>query len=269
MNQQGFLLRESQGIPYYACRALDSVPNLRHGFSTRRGGLQPSDKNSFNLGNLPEDRAEQMNENRRRFLNALRLEDAPLLALRQVHSDRVHIIEDISRHGNLSEGDALATRLENAALSIQVADCLPVLLVDPVRRVIAAVHSGWRGSLSGILPQTIREMERAFGSDPSTLLVAIGPGIRACCFEVGREVAELFEGSYPGCCSSTGSPGKYHLDLGQILDTQMNLAGVRPEHRHDMAACTRCNPDEFFSYRREGPAAGRMMAVIGFSPGCS
>jgi hypothetical protein len=108
-------------------------------------------------------------------------------------------------------------------------------------------------------------MESEFASDPATLLVAVGPGIRACCFEVGQEVADQFEGPYPGCCSSADSPGKYHLDLGQILDIQMNWAGVKPEHRHDMAACTRCNPDEFFSYRREGQTAGRMMAIIGFS----
>jgi len=266
MKNQGFLLREYQDISYYSCRALESVPHLRHGFSTRRGGAPPQTGHPLNLPN-PEnsvgDLIERTIASGQRLLSALQLGDASLITLRQVHSNRVHIIKDNRPQRNLSEGDALATRLENVALSVQVADCFPVLIADPVKNAVAAVHSGWRGTLLEILPRTIREMEKAFSSDPSTLLVAVGPGIRSCCFEVGQEVADLFGGSYPGCCSSIDRPGKYHLDLGQILDTQMNQAGVLPEHRHDMAACTRCNPYEFYSYRREGQAAGRMLEFPG------
>jgi YfiH family protein len=265
MNNQGFLLREYQNISYYSCRALESVPHLRHGFSTRRGGSPPQTGHPLVPEKAVGDLTGRNSENRRRFLNALQLGDAHLITLRQVHSNRVHIIKDICPQRNLPEGDAVATRLDNVALSVQVADCMPVLIADPVRKAVAAVHSGWRGTLLEILPQTIREMEKVFSSDPSTLIIAVGPGIRSCCFEVGQEVADRFEESYPGCCSRIDQSGKYHLDLGQILDTQMNLAGVLREHRHDMAACTRCNPYEFYSYRREGQAAGRMLAIIGFS----
>jgi polyphenol oxidase len=163
----------------------------------------------------------------------LQLADAPLIALRQVHSNRVHIIKDISAQWNQAEADAIATRVENIALAVKTADCLPVLIVDPVKNAVAAVHSGWRGTLSGILLCTIREMQRAFGSDPARLLTAIGPGIRACCYEVGGDVAELFK-EYPECCSATPAsvrPDKYLLDLGKVLDVQMNRAGICPENR--------------------------------------
>jgi YfiH family protein len=270
MSGEDFILRESKGIFYYSCRALENVPHLCHGFSTRRGGAPDLNESSLNLSSSPWDSPARVNENRRRFLSALHLEDARLITLRQVHSNRVHIIEEISNQWNQSEGDALITRVENIALAVQIADCLPVLISDPVINVVAAVHSGWRGTLSGVLPQTIREMQRAFNSTPSNLLVAIGPGIRECCFEVGHEVAELFDKAYPGCClakPANARPGKFLLDLCGALDIQLNLAGVKLEKRYNLGACTRCNTSEFFSYRAEGAASGRMMAVIGFEEG--
>jgi polyphenol oxidase len=265
MSEHGFLLRESQGVHYYTCLAFNSVPQLRHGFSTRLDGSLNSHESSFNLGYTSWDSPDRVSENRRRLLCALDFDDVPLICLRQIHSNSVHIIENVSDPWNAIAGDALATRLENVALAVQVADCLPVLITDPENNAVAAVHSGWKGTLAGILLQTIEKMGKAFGSDPSKLLLAIGPGIRSCCFEVGQDVADLFIRQYPECCSSMDPLGKYHLNLPQILDTQLDLAGVKPEHRHDMGACTRCNSREFFSYRAEGQAAGRMLAIIGVS----
>jgi YfiH family protein len=224
---------------------------------------------SFNLGNTSWDSAERVHENRQRFLSALNLEEAHLATLHQIHSNHVHIIEDISRQWNQPDGDALATRSENVALAVQTADCFPVLVADPANEAIAAVHSGWRGTLSGVLLQAIREMQRAFSSDPAQLLVAVGPGIRACCFEVGAEVAELFEKGYPEhnlAKPVSNRPGKFLMDLPAALDVQLNIAGVRPGNRYDLGICTCCNTDRCFSYRAEGTASGRMMAVIGKTP---
>jgi len=180
----------------------------------------------------------------------------------------VHIIEDISTQWNQLEGDAIATRVDSIALAVKSADCMPVLIVDPAKNAVAAVHSGWRGTLAEILLCTIREMQRAFGSDPSQLLTAIGPGMRACCYEVGNDVADLFKKEYPECLAMPTSvrPDKYLLDLGKVLDVQMHRAGIRPENRYDIKACTFCNTEEFFSHRAEGSAAGRMMSIIGFAP---
>jgi polyphenol oxidase len=268
MRENGFILRESQGILYYSCCAFESLAPVRHGFSTRRGGVSAAGECSLNLGNLSLDSPEQVKENRRRFLSALHFEDARLLTLHQIHSNRVHIPEDNAGRQEPLEGDALATQLTGAALAVQTADCLPVLIADPVNRAVAAVHSGWRGTLSRVLANTIFEMQRSFHSHPSQLLLAIGPGIRACCFEVGSEVADRFHEEYSGCnllMPAPDRPGKYLLDLGKALEVQMDLAGVAPENRYDLHACTRCNTKEFFSYRAEGRGTGRMMAAIGIS----
>ena len=180
----------------------------------------------------------------------------------------MHIIEDIASQQEPLEGDALATRLTGAALAVRTADCLPILIADPANHAVAAIHSGWRGTLSRVLMNTIFEMQRAFDSNPSQLLIAIGPGIRACCFEVGSEVVDRFNGEYSGCNLAMPAPlrpGKYFLDLGKALGIQMDLAGVAQENRYDMNVCTCCNTQDFFSYRAEGQAAGRMMAAIGIS----
>ncbi len=266
MRRDGFVLRESQRIPYYSCRAFESLPRVCHGFSTRHGGM--SEGCVLNLGDSSWDSPAHVDENRRRFLSALNLDKAHLATLRQVHSNRVHIIEDISSQWNQSEGDALITRIENIALAVKIADCLPVLIADPAMNAVAAVHSGWKGTLSRVLLRAVTEMQRAFGSNPAELLIAVGPGIRACCYEVGADVAELFSRGYPGCSlakSVDGRPWKYLLDLCGALDHQLNQAGVRPENCYDLGTCTCCNTAEFFSHRAEGPAAGRMMAVIGLS----
>jgi polyphenol oxidase len=267
MSAGDFIRHEFQGTPYYSCRVLENLPRLRHGFSTRRGGVPDLNESSLNLANASWDSPARVDENRRRYLSAVHLEDARLITLHQVHSNCVHIIEEISHQWNQSEGDALITRTENIALAVKTADCLPVLMADPATNAIAAVHSGWRGTLSGVLPEAIREMQRAFGSMPANLLIAIGPGIRSCCFEVGQEVAELFDKAFPEAGLSkpiSARPGKFLLDLCGALRIQLNLAGVRSENQFDLDACTCCNTNDFFSYRAEGAASGRMMAVIGF-----
>jgi YfiH family protein len=271
MKRNGFVIREFQGILYYSCRAFERIPQLHHGFSTRYGGISGIGRCLLNLSETSWDTPEPVRENRRRFLSALRLEKSRLVTLRQIHSNRVCAVEEIPDRCDRIEGDALVTRAKNTALAVQTADCLPVLIADPAKRAVAAVHSGWRGTLSRVLFETIRRMHLMFGCDPHRLLIAIGPGIRSCCFEVGSEVADLFAEQYPGCSLARpvkNRPGKHLLDLGRALDIQMNLAGVPPENRHDLGACTCCNTREFFSYRAEGAASGRMMAAIGMS-GCA
>jgi len=259
MQMSAFVLRHIQGISYYSCRAFDELPGLRHGFSTRLG------EGSLNLGYTSWDSDERVSGNRQRFLSALQLHEANLVTLHQIHSNCVHIIKDMPGRWNQPEGDALVTQVEGIALAVQTADCLPVLIADPERKVVAAVHSGWRGTLGRLGATTIEEMQRVYGSDSAQLLVAVGPGIRACCYEVGPDVAEAFEQKYPQCCLSRPMPGrkeKYLLDLPKALEAQFETAGIRSQNRFDLGICTRCNRHEFFSYRAEGPLSGRMMAVI-------
>ncbi|MBN2337839.1 MAG: peptidoglycan editing factor PgeF [Acidobacteria bacterium] len=234
MPDDGFILRYARGIPYYSCREFERVPGVRHAFSTRSG--------------LP---------------GAPGFADGGLLTLRQVHSSRVCVVREPPDAWEPPEGDALAAAFPGAALGVRTADCFPLLVADPVAGAVAAVHSGWRGTLGGVLADTLRALVREFGSRPGDLHVAVGPGIRACCFEVGPEVADRFSGAHPGAVRpAPGRPGKYLLDLPRVLDAQMDEAGVARARRYDSGLCTVCRPREFFSYRREGAAAGRMMSVI-------
>jgi polyphenol oxidase len=263
MEKNGFALRRIEGIPYYSCLAFEGLPDLRHGFSTRRGG-----ESALNLGYSSGESVERVHGNRHRFLSALHFHEANLVTLHQVHSNRVHIIRDISDQWNQTEGDALITRVPGIAIAVQIADCFPVLLADPVANVVAAVHSGWRGTLQRIVERTVEELCRAFGSDPARILAAVGPGIRSCCCEVGPEVAGAFKAEYPErdlARPSNARPGKYLLDLPGALEIQFHAAGIKLGNSFDLGACTRCNTDEFFSYRAEGQCSGRMMAVIGIA----
>lgn len=258
--------RDGGGTPFYSCVALEELGFLRHGFSTRHGGVSPLPQSSLNLSLVPWDVQSNVHENRRRFLTALHLEDAQLATLSQVHSDRLYILdENTPAENGRTEGDALATRRNGIATAVQVADCFPILMVDARRRVVAAIHAGWRGILARIVEKTAAGLCSAFGTDPADLVTAIGPGIRSCCFEVGPEVVEQFHEAYPRAQLSRPHPTrahKYLLDLMQPLQIQFQDAGLKADRVFDQSGCTSCNTDEFFSYRREGRHSGRMMGVI-------
>jgi YfiH family protein len=189
------------------------------------------------------------------------------------------------------QGDAVITDEPGILLVVRVADCMPILLVDTRRRAAAAVHAGWRGALARIIEKSVGEMERTFGSKPADLTAAIGPSIRSCCYEVGPEVADAFSGAFrnahkffqrdapdetDGNSSMSASllwlskspPGhspepKTYLDLAAVAFDQLNRAGVKGSRIHLADFCTASRTDHFFSYRKEGDRAGRMMAVIG------
>ena len=258
--------RDEGGTPIYSCVALEEFGFLRHGFSTRLGGVSPLPQDSLNLSLVSWDVAANVHENRRRFLAALHLESARLATVAQVHADRLHILDENDAAGNKrTEADALATDRDGIAIAVQVADCFPILMADVHRSVVAAVHAGWRGTLARIVEKTAAGLRAAFGTDPADLVTAIGPGIRSCCFEVGPEVVEQFREAYPQIQLSRPHPAhtrKYLLDLTQALEAQFEAAGFRPDRIFDQGFCTCCNTAEFFSYRREGRHSGRMMGAI-------
>lgn len=166
--------------------------------------------------------------------------------LKQIHSNRVWIAD---RPGVAGEGDALVTATPGVPLAIRTADCLPILLADPENLVIAAVHAGWRGTVERIAGEAIRVMREKFGTDPRKLRAAIGPGIGLCCYEVGDDVARRF-----------GLERRGKVDLARANRDQLAWCGV--ERIETIARCTQCEPDVFFSYRREAGEAGRMVSWI-------
>jgi polyphenol oxidase len=175
----------------------------------------------------------------------------PWLAfLKQIHSSEC--VPGGGRSGLLGEGDALLENTEGSVVAVKTADCIPVLLVDPVHRAVAAVHAGWRGTEAGIVGRAIGGMQERFGSNAADLHAAIGPGIGKCCYEVGPEVAQRF-----------GEQGRAFLDLPAINRSQLLGAGVTADRIYASNLCTQCRPDEFHSYRRDKEAAGRLYSFVG------
>lgn len=154
--------------------------------------------------------------------------------------------------GPQGEGDALTSNRPGIGLTIRTADCLPILIADPQNRAVAAVHAGWRGVVSEVACKAIHVMCQQFGSKPEDLVVAIGPGIGACCFEVGPEVAIQFQ-----------LTGRSKVDLVETTCRQLRRIGVNDRQISASGLCTYCNAELFESYRRDKTGAGRMVAAIG------
>lgn len=183
--------------------------------------------------------------------------------LRQVHSDVVHFVERVPEES--LRGDALVTSHAGILLVIKTADCLPVLLVDRERRIIAAVHCGWRGTLHGVLEKTVEGMRGRCGSDPPSVLAGFGPCIGAECYEVGADVREKFaRAGFPSRLfrSIPRRPGKSLFDLASANRLQLLRLGVRDENIFSAGLCTHCD-SRYPSYRRDRRHAGRLLSFIG------
>ena len=248
---------------------LAALPWLRHGFSTRSGGIstvygQPDD---LNLGFTKEDDRATVEENRRRFLQSIAPgNDWPLRTVRQIHSDLT--LPVATPEAPLDPADGLSTALPGVFLAMMTADCVPVLLVDPRHRAVAVFHAGWRGTVAAIVEQGVQHLRDTYGSTPEDLLAAIGPSIGPCCYEVGDEVRTRFETSFPYAASLFHNR---HLDLWQGNRRQLESAGLPPANITVLAQCTACarTPDgrrNFFSYRTENGVTGRMMTAIAIAP---
>ena len=221
---------------------LDALPGLVHGFEQRLG---PAGWESREAG-------------RARMTAAL----APwgrLLLLKQVHGT---VVQEAPWEGT-PEADASVAVVPGLLLGIETADCLPVLLVDPRRRAVASAHAGWRGTASGVTSLTVAALV-ARGSDPGDLLAALGPGIGPCCYQVGPELLQAFG---PGSQEffRPGRHGRPHLDVRAANRKQLLLAGLRAERILSLDDCTFCCSDRYYSFRREGKGAGRMISFVGFS----
>lgn len=173
--------------------------------------------------------------------------------LKQTHSDHVHIVEAVCG-GEQGEGDALVTNVARTAISIRTADCVPILLADPVRKVVAAVHAGWKGTSKAIVRRAVERMQAQYGTNPGDVIAAIGPAIGECCYEVSADVAMQFGVAMP-------VEGKPHLNLAAINRGQLEEAGVKAVDV--LETCTRCEAELLHSFRRDGDRSGRMHAVIG------
>jgi YfiH family protein len=294
-------LRPAGGLQVLEALALARLNWLTHGFSTRTGGTSEYGtvpdggkltEKTLNLGFTDWDSGERVLENRRKFFHGIRAGRMRVVTLRQIHSDIVHRVDfpKMAPAGEAPKGDALITRERGVLLVVQTADCIPILLADTKRRTVAAIHSGWRGTLRRIAEKTLGRMQMEFGTKPEDVTAALGPGIARCCYEVGSDVAkefhaqflearEWFDGPFDSLAAGDNDPRwlpwltmmppghqplapRVQLDLIAANRAILAGAGVAPDRILSSGFCTACRADLFFSYRRER-ATGRLMAAIG------
>lgn len=275
---------------------MKNIPWLVHGFSTRQGGATQcyggkSPSFTLNLCYTKDDSRENVEKNRKRLLLALGAESGgtpwPLTALRQVHSDLIHVVQSPAQPART--GDGLITNHPGIALAVMTADCLPVMLADRKNRAVGVFHAGWRGTVKRIAEKGLGIMRHEYGTLPDDVDAVIGPGIGKCCYEVGDELKYEFESQfayagklfhevfdsdavrqkYPMLFMNARAPGhgdtgpKLHLDLAEANRRQLLAASVPEDQIAVLGHCTACDTHNFFSHRAENGKTGRMMAVAG------
>ncbi|MEW6321262.1 MAG: peptidoglycan editing factor PgeF [Acidobacteriota bacterium] len=240
--------------PVLTCAPLDAI--ARHVFTTRHLPLRTSPDAwrdvAAAVGVVPE-----------RIARVTQVHGAAVRAIRRGEAGGV----DAAR----PEADALATNEPGLALAVQMADCAPILLADPRTGAVAAVHAGWRGVAARITWAAVEALQREFGVDPEDLVAAVGPAIGPCCYEVGEDLLDAFRAAdtparnldrWFSWVRVDGGRGSLRLDVPRAVREQLIAAGLRPARVHVAGLCTRTHRDVFDSYRADGPAAGRMAAVI-------
>lgn len=244
--------------PVLRARSL-SAAGVRHGFSTRRGGVSRGAFAEMNLARNVGDDPEAVAENHRRFAAEVGYDPERLFEASQVHGARVLRVDGAAVLATRpEEADALVSSTPGDAVGVRVADCVPVLLAAPGRAVVAAVHAGWRGVAKRIIGAAVEAM----AVEPGAIIAAVGPCIGGCCFEVGDDVAtqiaEASSGSVVARPSVEGA--KPRIDLRAAVTIQLAAIGVTAVER--VGGCTRCEPGWFHSFRRDGEASGRLLGAI-------
>lgn len=242
----------------YTFTNIHRLRNIRHAILTRKGGASYRPFDSLNFSTVAGDSLANVSAN---FERLKTYSGAPyVVSVKQQHGDEVVIVDEHNLDAlNVpepeTEGDALITSMPNVILMIKVADCQPVLLVDPTQKVVAAVHSGWRGSVLNIIGKTVQTMHDKFGCDPANIQAGIGPSLGPCCAEFVNYREELPPTFWPY------KSGNDHFNFWRISAMQMKNAGIPEANIEISNICTVCNPDLFFSYRRD-KRTGRFGACI-------
>lgn len=263
-----FSLREAAGVTFLEVLPLQAAGPCRAVFSTRRGGVSAGPYATMNLGRGVGDDPAAVEENEGRFARASGWDPTRRARVRQVHGTAVHQADTLVSD-TVPEADALITAVTSPVLTMLVADCVPVYLYDPVRQAAGLVHAGWRGTVAGAAGATLAALCRAYGTRPADVVAAIGPSIGPCCYEVDESVRAPLEQAFPRhwqALAAPAGPGHWRLDLRAANARALSAAGVAPRHIHVTAYCTSCQQELFFSHRKSGGRAGRLMAALSLLP---
>ncbi len=251
---------------------LEQDRNIFHFMTTRHGGIGQGAYASFNLGEFVEDEPLVWQTNRQLLCDHLAIPVDRLFVPYQTHETHICEIDDsflslpVEEQKNKLYGvDALVTTVPGVCIAITTADCVPLLLYAPDKKVVASIHAGWRGTVEDIAGKTVDYLVKTFQCDPAQILTGIGAAISPGHFEIGEEVVAAFESiitDSPFVCFHNEVTGKYHLDLITINRRLLMKKGVLKKHIEQSVACTYSNSADFFSARRDGLRSGRMLTGI-------
>lgn len=264
------ILNSTHPVPHLSSTLLSAAGGVAHGFSTRLGGVSQAPFDSLDLGYNRGDDPICVAENYRRFCTAIGADHSRVVKSRQIHTDNVRVVTEADLGVGLCEpapyeADGLVTNVPGLCLTVFTADCVPVLLYDPVARCIAAVHSGWRSTAMAIVPKAVQVMADRFGSQPVNILAAIGPAIGGCCFQTRNEVPDAMLEAYGHTAAPfirSDGPDHFRVDLRGIIAESLHGADLSPDHIDVSDHCTACHPELFWSHRLIGNARGSMAAMI-------
>ena len=264
----------ANGVVYLAADGFEAAGGVAHGFSTRLGGVSEGIYASLNLGMNRGADPDRVRENSRRFTFAIGADLRQVVCSSQVHGDTVRTVTMADVGIGLDEAepwqaDGLITDIPGVALTVFSADCLPILLYDPVRRVVGAVHAGWRGTALGIAARAVERMVDCYGCDRLDILAAIGPGISKCCFETHEDVPNAMTEAMGAAALSAievQPTGKFHVDLKALNARRLESAGLDVEHIAVSDECTHCLPEKYWSHRYTHGERGSQAAMIALVP---
>jgi YfiH family protein len=257
------LRHQINDLVYYRFASLASCDGIFHGVFTRLGGVSLSPCESLNVGHLVGDNHELVEANHDLIYQSLGVSRSDVVTAHQVHGSRVALVGPEDRGRVIPATDALITDAPGVALMLRFADCLPVLLYDPIRPAVGLAHAGWRGTVKGIAAKTALAMVEAYGSHPADIVAGFGPCIGPCCYQVGAEVIESVKARFnhwQGLFRHQGD-GSVHFDLWEASRRQLAELGV--EEIEASQLCTACRTDEFFSHRAEKGRTGRFAVILG------
>ncbi len=257
------MIRQSRnGVVFYQFESLAQHAPVMHAVFTRLGGKSSGDFGGLNVGQELGDDPATVQENLHLIFQTLGLSPADVATARQVHGARVAVIGADERGTTQPQTDSLISAEPGTCLVLRFADCLPLMLYDPVRQAIALIHAGWRGLVAGVVGNTVLRLQHAFACRPRDLVAGLGPTIGPCCYQVGPElileVRRVLDEA--GQFLLPQSSGTLHFDLPGAVRWELRQAGV--QQIEDSGMCTACNTDEFFSHRAEQGRTGRFAAVL-------
>ena len=265
-------LKEKNHVPYIQFKNLSATGIVKHGFSTRKGGVSTGIFSSMNLNFKRGDDPDAVLENYRRMAAALNMRVEDMVLSDQTHTTNVCVITEEDRGKGIlkpqdySDVDGMITNVPGIVLVTSYADCVPLYFVDPVRKAIGLSHSGWKGTVGHIGQKTVWKMHEVYGSEPKDIVAAIGPSICQSCYEVSDDVAEAFRANFTAYEAADilldKGNGKYQLDLWKANWYVLTDAGILPEHLSVTDLCTACHPELLWSHRKTNGQRGGLSAFL-------